>query len=263
MSFFIKQQGKGKPLILLHGWGFNSDIWDDLAAKLAQDWTVYQVDLPGHGRSPMQAYRLPLLVKELATTLPEKAVWIGWSLGGLLALGVARWKPESVAALILVASSPRFITAEDWPHAMTPTVLQHFAEQLKQDTTGTLQRFLSLQVKGSETAQKSLRALRTLLKQTPLPQQDALEAGLDLLQNTDLRSELLHIRSPALLCLGGHDTLVPAAMGKECQQWWPALHKVCIKQAAHIPFLSHPELFLEILQNFLSQSGKMNHCNNF
>ncbi len=252
MNFFIKQ-GQGKPLILLHGWGFNGEIWNAIAAELSQQWTVYQVDLPGHGRSPMSEYRLPILVEQLATDLPKKAVWIGWSLGGLLALAMARWQPASVRALVLVASSPRFVTAADWPHAMTPTVLEHFAQQLQHDTMGTLQRFLALQVKGSQAARQQLRTLQALLKQTGVPQPEALQAGLKLLQNTDLRSELLQIRSRALLCLGGHDTLVPAAMGKDCQQWWPALHKVCIKPAAHIPFLSHPELFLPILQDFLSQ----------
>ncbi|RKZ39856.1 MAG: pimeloyl-[acyl-carrier protein] methyl ester esterase [Candidatus Parabeggiatoa sp. nov. 3] len=253
MNFFIKQQGQGKPLILLHGWGFNGEIWNTIAAELSQQWTVYQVDLPGHGRSPMSEYRLPTLVEQLATDLPQKAVWIGWSLGGLLALAMARWQPASVRALVLVASSPRFVTAADWPHAMTPTVLEHFAQQLQHDTMGTLHRFLALQVKGSQAARQQLRTLQALLKKTGVPQAEALQAGLTLLQNTDLRSELLQIRSQALLCLGGHDTLVPAAMGKNCQQWWPALHKVCIKPAAHIPFLSHPELFLPILQDFLSQ----------
>ncbi len=253
MNFFIKQQGQGNPLVLLHGWGFNGEIWNTIAAELSQQWTVYQVDLPGHGRSPMSEYHLPTLVQQLATDLPKKAVWIGWSLGGLLALAMARWQAASVRALVLVASSPRFVTAADWPHAMTPTVLEHFAQQLQHDTMGTLHRFLALQVKGSQAARQQLRTLHALLKQTGVPQPEALQAGLTLLQNTDLRSELLQIRSRALLCLGGHDTLVPAAVGKDCQQWWPALHKVCIKPAAHIPFLSHPELFLPILQDFLSQ----------
>lgn len=110
MSLFIKIQGQGKPLILLHGWGFNSEIWNDVAAKLARHWCVYQVDLPGHGRSPMAEYTLPILTKKLAAELPNNSVWIGWSLGGLLAMAMARWQPASVCALGLVSTSPRFVT---------------------------------------------------------------------------------------------------------------------------------------------------------
>jgi pimeloyl-[acyl-carrier protein] methyl ester esterase len=247
MSLFIKQQGKGKPLILLHGFGFNGEIWNDIAAKLAQDWHVYQVDLPGHGRSAMCEYSLPVLTEKLATHLPKEAVWVGWSMGGLLAMAMARW--QSARALVLVSTSPRFITAEDWSHAMTPAVLQEFARQLQSDTLGTLQRFLALQ-----GARPQLRALKALLKKTGMPQPEALQAGLQLLQNTDLRSELSQIRCPALLCLGGRDTLVPAGVGEDCQRWWPKLQKVCIKDAAHVPFLSHPELFMHLLQGFLNVS---------
>ncbi|MDM8569389.1 alpha/beta fold hydrolase, partial [Thiotrichales bacterium HSG1] len=85
---FIKQQGLGKPLILLHGWGFNNNIWDDIAVDLAKDWRVYQVDLPGHGKSPMCDYSLSSLTEQLAASLPNDAVWIGWSLGGLLAMNI-------------------------------------------------------------------------------------------------------------------------------------------------------------------------------
>jgi pimeloyl-[acyl-carrier protein] methyl ester esterase len=253
MSLFIKQQGKGEPLVLLHGWGFNGDIWNDIATKFAQHWRVYQVDLPGHGRSPMSKYTLSALAEKLANELPQKAVWIGWSLGGLLAMAVARWHSDSVRALVLVSTSPRFVTAEDWPYAMTPEVLRQFAQQLQNDTRGTLQHFLALQVKGSEAARQQLRTLNTFLKEMDIPQSEALQAGLELLQNTDLRRELFHIHCPALLCLGGHDTLVPAGMGIDCQQWWPMLRKICIKPAAHIPFLSHPEIFMQLIQGFLNE----------
>ncbi len=251
MNLFVKQQGQGKPLILLHGWGFNGEIWNDIAARLAQDWRIYQVDLPGHGRSPICEYSLSALTDNL-TILPKNAVWVGWSLGGLLGMAMARWRPTWVRALVLVSTSPRFVTDKDWPHAMTPTVLEQFSQQLQKDTVGTLRRFLALQVKGSETALQQRRALNALLKKTGLPQPEALQAGLTLLQNTDLRPELLQIRSPALLYLGERDTIVPAGMGEDCQQWWPNLQKITIKPAAHIPFLSHPDIFMHYLQGFLN-----------
>ena len=246
MSLYIKQQGKGKPLVLLHGWGFNGDIWDDIAAELAQEWHLYQVDLPGHGRSPMCDYTLPSLTKELATYLPSKAIWMGWSLGGLLAMAMARYYP--VRALVLVSTSPRFIITDNWPHAITPAVLKKFSQQLQGDTSGTLQRFLALQVSN----RSQLRYLKMFLKKTCAPQVSALAGGLQLLQNTDLRSELPHILCPALLCLGGCDTLVPIGVEKDCQQCWPNLQTVCIKPAAHIPFLSHPDIFMPLIKRFIN-----------
>jgi pimeloyl-[acyl-carrier protein] methyl ester esterase len=252
-KLFIKSQGQGDPLVLLHGWGFNGDIWQQLATVLASSWQVYQIDLPGHGYSPLGEFSLPRLTDTLASQVPPNAVWLGWSLGGLVALAMARWRPTFLRALVLIASSPRFVTAPDWSHAMTPAVLENFSLQLQEDTAGTLRRFLALQVKGSTTARQQLRVLNQWLARNPLPQPAALQAGLTLLQQTDLRAELAQIHCPALLCLGGHDALVPVGVGNACQQWWPSLRKVVIKPAAHIPFLSHTEIFLPILQGFLHE----------
>jgi pimeloyl-[acyl-carrier protein] methyl ester esterase len=213
------------------------------------------VDLPGYGRSAYDDYSLPRLIERLTTALPPNAIWLGWSLGGLLAMAIARWQPVAARALILVATSPRFTVTEQWPHALQPNVLENFSKQLQEDSVNTVQRFLALQIKGSESAQQQLRTLKTWLKNAPPPQPQALHAGLNLLRDTDLRAELAQIHCPALLCLGGHDTIVPAAVGKDCQVWWPTLQKVCIKPAAHIPFLSHPQLFLHLVKDFLHGIG--------
>jgi pimeloyl-[acyl-carrier protein] methyl ester esterase len=255
LHLYIKTQGQSSdnPLILLHGWGFNCEIWNGIGRELAKDWYVYQVDLPGHGHSQMCEYSLPVLTETLAAALPKKAVWLGWSMGGLMAMAMARWQPAYVQALVLVSSSPRFITADNWPHAVTLAVLKQFAQQLQSDTLGTLKRFLALQVKGSETASQQLRALNALLKQTPIPQIAALQAGLQLLQNTDLRAELSQIHCPSLLCVGERDTLVPASVAIDCQRLWPTLQTVCIKLAGHLPFLSHPKQFMHSLQGFFNE----------
>ncbi len=256
MHLYLKTQGKSsnKPLILLHGWGFNGEIWNDIGRVLAKDWYVYQVDLPGHGRSQMCEYSLPVLTENLVAALPKKAVWLGWSMGGLIAMAMASWQPASIQALVLVSSSPRFISADNWPHAMKLGVLKQFAQQLQNDTLGTLKRFLALQVKGSESAREQLRSLNAVLKQTPIPQSQALQAGLQLLQNTDLRAEFSQINCPSLLCLGERDTLVPASVATDCQDLCPKLQTVCIKSAGHLPFLSHPKQFLYYLQGFLNES---------
>jgi len=253
MNLFIRQQGSGIPLVFLHGWGFNNHIWEFIAERLAKDWQVYQVDLPGHGKSPLCEYDLPILVNCLTINLPKNAVWIGWSLGGLLATAVARWQPEYVRALVLVSTSPRFVMADDWPHAMSPLVLQQFAQQLQHNTLETLLQFLVLQTQGDEAARQQLRKLRNLLKAT-LPHPQALAAGLKFLIETDLRTELPHIRCPTLLCLGGRDTLVPVGVGEDCQRYLPTLRKVIIKPAAHLPFLSHPDIFIHAVQDFLDKA---------
>ena len=251
----LNQQDKLPPIILLHGWGFNHSIWENLADKLSKIGQVYQVDLPGHGQSPFCEYDLSTLTEKLAENLPKNAVWIGWSLGGLLAMAMAVRKPDHVRALILIASSPRFTITHNWQFALRPEILQKFTQQLQQDTLGTLKRFLILQVKGGEGSTRQLRYLQKFLITSMMPDSKTLQQGLNLLLNTDLRAELQHIRCPALLCLGECDMIVPVKMGKICQQWWKNLQIVEIPKAAHIPFLSHPDIFMQKLTGFLNEHG--------
>lgn len=254
MTVFIKELGSGEPLVLLHGWGFNHHIWQPIIEPLAARWRLYLVDLPGHGQSESCAYQLPVLIEQLTTQLPKNARWVGWSLGGLIAMAVARWQPEYVQQLLLVSTSPRFVTAPDWQHAMTPELLQQFGKNLQRDTLTTLKKFLALQVLHSETARQQLRTLHHLLENAPLPSVSTLEDSLNLLLTADLRAEIQQIQCPTLLCLGAKDALVPVGVGEDCQRLSSRWRKVIIKPAAHLPFLSHPPLFLSMLQGFFDEA---------
>ncbi len=252
MSLFIKVSGHGEPLVLLHGWAFNHAIWDELAHTLANRYTVYQVDLPAHGKSSVVSYQLPILLEHLQKALPQPAIWMGWSLGGLLAMAMARRYPQHVKALALVATSPCFMTQNDWQSAMPPKVLQNFAAQLQNDSAGTLKRFLALQVLGSESAKQTLKYLIQALDNAGYAHPEGLRQGLQLLIDTDLRAELAMIRCPAWLCLGELDALVPHAIQQTIRPYWQDLQIDLIKSAAHIPFISHPEIFKNHLTAFLN-----------
>jgi pimeloyl-[acyl-carrier protein] methyl ester esterase len=245
-SLYITQRGQGRPLVLLHGWGFHGGIWDTLA--LPPGWQAWQVDLPGHGRSAWTGQTRAEAIQALVAQLPSQAVWLGWSLGGTLALAAAT--QAQAAALVLIAATPKFVQDIDWPHALSAQVLADFGTRLHADYAATLQRFLALQVKGSEDAGRQLRALKTQLFALP-PQPPALASGLTWLADSDERAALAALTCPALLLHGAYDALVPAGVGADCRVLYPALRTVCLDKAGHIPFLSHPTLFSSALSEFL------------
>jgi pimeloyl-[acyl-carrier protein] methyl ester esterase len=249
-ALYCKRSGHGTPLILLHGWGFHGAIWDNLAASLALKWEVWQFDLPGHGRSSWTDTHIEQLGQTLAAHIPPAAVWLGWSLGGLVALAAAAHALPS--ALILVATTPKFVASSDWPHALSPTILAEFALRLRQDYHATLQRFLALQVTGCADAKAQIRALKPLLWAYP-PQALALERGLAWLAESDQRTALAALRCPALLLHGAYDALVPAAVAPDCSALYPSLRTHCVAKAGHIPFLSHPQAFLDAVSDFLHE----------
>ncbi|HEV2331808.1 MAG TPA: pimeloyl-ACP methyl ester esterase BioH [Gammaproteobacteria bacterium] len=249
----METQGQGPDLVLLHGWGLHGGVWESLLPRLAAHFRVTRVDLPGHGLSrtmPMSGV-LSEVAGEVLTSVPAHAVWLGWSLGGLIAQRAALDAPRRLRGLILANTTPRFVTAPGWPDAMPPEQLQEFAAGLDQDYKETLQRFLSLQVRGDEAARGALRQLRDALFVRGEPDGASLAIGLELLRKSDLRPELARIASPTLVITGGYDRLTPPGAGVALAHAVPAARLHLIPKSAHAPFLSHAEDFIAAITGFM------------
>ncbi len=245
--------GSGPELVLLHGWGMNAGVWEALAETLSNDYRVTTIELPGHGHSPFSEAlcSLPDWAEACLAAAPEQAVWIGWSLGGLIGTQAALDAPQRISKLVLAASTPRFIQADDWPHAVVRGTLSGFAETLYRDPKKTLERFLALQVRGSAEAKSTLRRLRQDLSQRPAPNPAALDRGLHLLRESDLRGKLSQLHCPTLWLLGERDTLTPASVAGDIKQLLPSAEIRLLPGAGHAPFLSHPVESMAALRNFL------------
>ncbi len=144
-----------------------------------------------------------------------KAIWLGWSLGGLVASQIVLTHPERVQALVTVASSPCFSARDEWP-GIKPDVLAGFQQQLSDDFQRTVERFLALQTMGTETARQDARALKKTVLALPMPEVDVLNGGLEILKTVDLRQPLQNVSMPFLRLYGYLDGLVRA---KWCRCW--------------------------------------------
>ncbi len=250
----VETRGIGRDVVLVHGWGLHGGVWHDLAARLAATQRVVVPDLPGHGRSRVagDGFTLEALADTVQRRLTGPAVWIGWSLGALVALTAARRFPGAVERLVLIGATPRFVQAPDWPHAMASDTLARFARELETDYRGTLLRFLSLQAGAGEAGRATVRRLRAVLAGADEPTPAALRAGLRLLAETDLRAELAGIGVPALVVHGGRDRLAPPGAGEYLAAHLPAARLAAIAGAGHAPFLSHPEATWRAVADFLA-----------
>lgn len=251
----IKKMGQGPDLVMLHGWSMHSAVWHDLAEYLANSFTLHLVDLPGHGQSDWQEGDLQLekLLTKLAAQLPQHAYYLGWSLGGLISIAFAEQFKQRVKKIILIAATPRFVQDKDWPCAVEKQVFEQFAENLDNDQSDTLKRFLLLQARGSKHSKETIRQLSQQLAHATPPVSQALHAGLDLLINTDMRQQLKALQCPVQMILGDRDTLIPVEMLSAIKHSKPELKTVLLSGAGHAPFISQAVQCQQAIEQFINE----------
>ncbi|MGB2427761.1 MAG: pimeloyl-ACP methyl ester esterase BioH [Alteromonas sp.] len=242
-----------KPvLVMLHGWGLNSGVWHSVIPPLTEHFTVITIDLPGFGTNSEhlpEDYSLGNICDWVAQCVPKDSVVLGWSMGGLVAQYMAQHWSHKVKRLIVVASTPCFEQKNDW-QGIKPKVLSAFEQQLEADFGKTLARFLAIQALGSPSAKADIKQIQRHVRKFPAPSPIALLAGLQLLSSVDLRDSLAAITCPTLRLYGRLDSLVPADSIDKITALQPNCESQIIQHAAHAPFISHPNEWLESLLDF-------------
>jgi len=224
-----KTIGKGPNLVLLHGWGFSSDIFQSLIEKYKKSYCITIIDLPGHGRSDDVDGGLESWCEELIQFIPKKSILLGWSLGGLLSIYITT--KIQLEHLILVAATPSLVNHENWKFGINSEIFHQFAINLKNDNTKTLKRFVNLQSKNKSQILEIYEAIQKY------PTTDkALNIGLDILLNSDLQEVYKKIEIPKSVVLGSLDTLVP----DEIEGWYKDNKtQTYLLRSGHLPFLDN------------------------
>lgn len=237
--------GEGPAVVMTHGFGMSTALFERTAVSLAEDHRVVAWDLRGHGRSdapdPPDAYSVDTAVGDVAALLDhlgiEHATLLGHSLGGYLSLEFHRLLPASVAALVLVATGPGY--RRDNGRVRWNRMVERIAARLESDGLA------GLEIEGvvdpgalHQTADGLAKAARGMLRQDDARVMDHLES----------------IDVPVLIVTGEHDTPYQAAAGCLADRIRRSVH-VEIPHAQHVPMLSHPEAFAHAVRSFLDANA--------
>jgi pimeloyl-[acyl-carrier protein] methyl ester esterase len=247
----IVVRGTGPALVMLHGWAMHGGVFAPLSTRLEKHFTLHLVDLPGHGRSADSEMPLTLddVAREVAARTPP-ALWLGWSLGGLIALHAAQHLQASVRGLLMVCASPRFVRSDDWPQGMDASVFRGFADELGKDYRATIDRFLLLEAQGSDHMREEIRVLREQVFAHGEPSRQRLCEGLALLQESDLRDALPMLSMPSRWLAGRRDRLVsPQSMQVSAERAVDGEY-LRIEHGGHAPFLTHADEVARLIIEF-------------
>ena len=243
---------QSEPLVLLHGWGSDSRIWQRLLPELNGYFHIQLVDLPGFGESqPLSSDTVEDYLSALLDVLPERCSLLGWSLGGMLATALAGRYPNPINHLLTVASNPVFVKCQVWESAMPGETFDDFCELFRQQPDLCLKRFQGLQCQGDITERELVKQLRGLSESPTNEQIQSWQRGLLLLEELDNRPVLSELSIPSLHIFGEEDQLVPASAAEALKNLNSGLKVVSLDGTAHVPQLSCPQRLAEIIINFV------------
>ena len=248
----IKKIGQGKDLVLIHGWGMHSGIWEPIIDKFSNEYTLHLVDIPGMGKSHViDPYDLNHVVEVISESLPTSFDILGWSLGSLITLKMSLMYPEKIHRMVLVGGTPCFINRTDWSHGVDVRDFNDFANKLFKNYKSTMMNFYTLQLMHSKNSKLLIKKLKQIDEAENPPDVKSLQLGLDILLKNDLRDDINKIDHQTLLIVGDMDRLTPKSASMWLESHMKKGQLKVIEGASHIPFLSHPDEFFRHLDRFL------------
>lgn len=252
----VLSAGEGPALLFLHGTGGSGKVWFNQLRRFEAAYHVLAPDLPGYGRTPLpETLRsiddYPAFVQHLMDALGlERAVLIGNSMGGRVALQLALDAPERVAGLVLVNASGLKL-----PGIPTVNVREtdpaEFASLLFYNPSS---RSANPSSRGANPSTTDPGAIAARLTQTP-EQRQARETMLRLTAGPlrrDMQDRLGEIQAPTLVIWGEGDRIIPAAYAEAFAAGIPHARLELIPRAGHVPMLEKPGAVNEAIARFLS-----------
>ena len=238
-----------KPaFVLIHGWGLNEAVWTNIIPALSEVYEVHLISLAGYGIRQAQpaANSIDELTNDLLSQVPKRAIWCGWSLGGIAAIAAAIKAPDRVLELKLLCTTPKYVASENWTHGKELAVFTKFAQDLAANYNRGIKRFLLLQAGSLGEAKRLASEASIAIDKLPSPTPQTLMSGLRILEQADLRTDLKHVKVPTQVISAARDRIIPSEAGKYLAEHIPeaSFHEI---NSGHAPHLSHADELLTLL----------------
>ncbi len=254
MALAVHQWGDNAlpTIFCIHGWASNAQVFKPLADLFTEHFHFVAVDLPGFGDSPYEDgdYQLDKLVSELLAVAPENSSWLGWSLGGMLAVQAALDSPKRIEKVMTLCSNAKFLASKKFKQGVPAPLFDGFMDSID-DVRVTLRRFAALTVVGEK--QEMLQSLKWLQQNTqvPAPNSQTLKASLELLALIDNQVALKIIQQPCLHMLATDDAIVPYKASQTLNKLNEKHLTSFVPNASHACLVTQPQLVANGILTFM------------
>jgi len=253
-----REQGFGRPLILLHGWSMSSAVFTEAMEVLAEDFRVLAPDLRGHGASDAgRGYAFGDFAADIRLWLKALEIshfgLLGWSMGGQLAIELGWTLAGQVDRLILVGATPRFAAGDGWEHGLPDVQVRTMVRNLNRNYLKTMGNFFELMFAGETVSAERYRQVIDLaVRAGRLPEPEVALEALETLRCADQRPLLSGIACPTLIMHGEKDVIALPEAGRCLAEKIPDARLALLPGVSHAPFLSCPQEVFQQWREFLA-----------
>ncbi len=243
---------QGLPVIFSNSLGTDLRLWDGVVSHMPDGLRIIRYDTRGHGltSAPDGAYFMGDLVQDAAQLLDQlgvkNCVFVGLSIGGMIAQGLAAERPDLVRALVLSNTAAKIGTPQMWQERMDLIRTGGIAALEE----SILTRWFSESFRRERAVE--LSGWRNMLCRTPLPGYLGCCAAIS---ETDLYDSTARLRLPTLAIAGAEDGSTPPDLVRETADLVPGSKFRLIRGAGHLPCVEAPAEYAAILAEFLKEIG--------
>jgi 3-oxoadipate enol-lactonase len=246
VQLYYEEFGKGTPVVFLHGYPFDHTIWNPLVPRLETIARLILPDLRGFGQSPVTdgAYTMRLMAEDvfalLETLKIEKAIVVGHSMGGYIAMNFAHAYPNRLAGLGLISTQAAVDTPEQRQNRYN-TIETVTKKGIKSVADAMLPKLVA---KSEYNEQVHAVMMRANVK-------GVVGALKGLAERPDATEWLSGIQVPAVVVLGRKDVIVPAERAHTMTRLLPWSWLVEVPEVGHMPMVEASDAVAEAVQQLV------------
>ena len=252
LHYRVDGDPSGAPIVFANSLGTDLRLWDAVLPLLPPGLRIIRYDKRGHGLSdcPEAPYSMGALVKDVESLLAHlevrECVFVGLSIGGLIAQGLAAKRLDIVRALVLSNTGAKIATREIWGDRID-TIRRHGMPAIGD---ATMKRWFSKDFR----EKPEMAAWRNMLISTPA---EGYIGCAEAIAGTDFYTPTAALRLPCLGIAGSEDDATPPDLVRETVDLIPGSSLEIMRRAGHLPCVEDPETYARHLTDFLRTTGNI------
>ena len=243
-------EGEGAPIVFSNSLGTDLHLWDPILPLLPKGLKIIRYDKRGHGKStvPKGPYSMGALISDVEKLLDylevKDAMFVGLSVGGMIAQGLATKRMDLIRAMVLSNTGMKIGTKEMWQQRIDDIGVSGL--EAAADTV--MQRWFSPEF----CASPEVIPWRTMLAETPL---EGYLGCCSAIAGTDFFSTTAALKLSTLAIAGSDDGATPPDLVREMQELIAGSRFHLIRGAGHLPCVEKPDEYARVLTDFLRETG--------